>query len=50
MRTGKRFLKIQISLRGYGKSHNKQTYTLGFQNDLGAVNFAFWATGLRKAT
>lgn len=49
---GKRFPKIHFCLRGYiplisamgmGKTYNKQDYTLGFQNDLGTVNSAFWS-------
>lgn len=56
--TVKKFPKIQCCLRGYlciplisaiGKAPNKHDYTLGFQDDLGAVNFAFWSNWSLKS-
>ena len=49
--TAKKFHKIQFRLGEYlciplisamAKTPNKQDNTLGFQDDHGAINFAFW--------
>lgn len=58
MTTAKKFPKIQCCLGGdlyiplisaMGKTPNKQDYTFGFQDDLGAVNFAFWSNWSLKS-